>query len=55
MNSLDQINKDYADIMHGFQFNPIFNDPADMSPHVYYEEFSVFDKSLKSKSFASIK
>lgn len=54
MNNLNQITKEYADIMRGFDFPQSFNNPAPMNPYVFYEEFSVFDKSLQSKSFASI-
>ncbi len=54
METLKQITKDYEAVMHGFQFNPLFCETERMNPHVHFEEFSVYDKTLISKSTASI-
>lgn len=54
MKTFQQIADDYAQIMHGYSENILFHTGNNINPHVYYEEFSIFDKSLKSKSATSL-
>ena len=54
MKTFQQMSDDYAQIMHGYSENILFQSGNNINPHIYYEEFSVFDKSLKSKSATSL-
>lgn len=54
MKTFQQMADDYAQIMHGYSENILFQSRNNINPHIYYEEFSVFDKSLKSKSANSL-
>lgn len=52
MKTFEQVNHEYEKIMNGYQQIQIHN--GQMNPHIYFEEFSVYDKSLQSTSSASI-
>lgn len=54
MKTLEQINHDYQTIMNGYQQPQDFGNNGQINPHVYFEQFSVYDKSLQSTSTASI-
>lgn len=54
MKTFEQINHDYQTIMNGYQPTQTYGGNGQMNPHVYFEEFSVYDKSLQSTSSASI-
>lgn len=54
MRTFQQISDDYAKVMHGYDESVLFNMGNRINPYEYYEEFSIFDKSLKSKSATSL-
>lgn len=54
MNTFEQIDQDYQTIMNGYQPTQTYGGNGQMNPHIYFEEFSVYDKSLQSTSSASI-
>lgn len=50
---MQQFANDYAKIMRGYDCAPCQNGEQ-LNPNVYYEEFSIFDKSLQYTSVNSL-
>lgn len=51
--AFQQFENDYAKVMHGYGKKILFQGGNSTNPYVYFEEFSIFDKSLQSKSATS--
>lgn len=51
--AFQQFENDYAKVMHGYGKKILFQGGNSINPYVYFEEFSIFDKSLQSKSATS--
>lgn len=49
-----KIQEDYNQIMDGFTVNPLFAKTDKINTNVHFEQFSVFDKSLKSTAVTSL-
>ena len=49
----EQIQEDYKKLMNSFVDNPLFENSGDLNPNVYFEQFSIFDKSLQSTATTS--
>lgn len=54
MKTKETFMQEHAELMHNFRPNPLLDMSKPINPHVYYEEFSVFDKTLISKSTVSL-
>lgn len=54
MKTFEQISQDYQLIMNGYNQPQNCYDGQQLNPHVYFEEFSVYDKNLQSTSISSI-
>ena len=46
--------QEHAELMRNYCPNPLIDISKPIPPHVFYEEFSVFDKTLISKSTVSL-
>lgn len=52
MKTFDQIERDYQTFMNGYQQSQ--SSVEQMNPHVFFEEFSIYDKNLQSTSATSV-
>ncbi len=54
MDKKKQFQKDYNEIMKNFTDNPLFKSSNSGYSNVFYEEFSVYDKTMISKTTANL-